>query len=370
VSLGRVSKAGFLVLLLVLACELALQLASILVADHGGEWRVPPSCAEAIDSLASGFGAAGPHPTHHEVLENPLWPDHALHVYTPEGLDRAVPLMILAHANGNPDPASYVGLIRHVVSRGNALVYPSHQLESHRHGERYSALWDGVRAAVDARADRFHLGRIGFVGHSYGAGALLHLAHRALVDEGWGADGAFLFSMAPWYALGLEGRNPHDLVHLKALFLVFEDDEVTDHRIAIAQRRSLGGEIESDYLLLHADRRGGCELPAPHSVPQSGGLGGREDAFDERAVFRLLDALAAYAFHGDPEARRVALGRGDPAQVSMGFWRDGSPLRPLAWSASPEPARPESSYLFRGSAKAEWSRYGEHEEGLSSEGGD
>lgn len=341
--------------------EVVADLLPTLVASRGGPARGSSrGCTDALAPLGPGFGRDGPHGAHREVLANPLSPDHAVSVFIPSGVAAPVPLVIFAHANGNPDPASYAGLIRHVVSRGHALVYPSHQIESKRHADRYGALWAGVGAAVEAHRDRFDLGRIGLVGHSYGAGALLQLAHRALVDQGWGSDGAFLFSMAPWYALGLEERDLAELPgHLKALFLVFEDDEVTDHRIAIAQRDELPDGVESDHLMLRTDRRGDCELPALHSVPQSGGLGGRDDAFDARAVYRLFDALGAYAFHGDALARRVALGRGDPAQVAMGSWSDGTPLRPLAWSARPAPARPESDYMFPKAAEAEWRRYGE-----------
>lgn len=343
-----------------LYAEVAADLAPRIVGARSGGAAGDASmgCAELLAPLTEGFGAPGPHAVVREVMDDPHWPGRLVSVYRPRDVERP-PLVIFAHAHGNPDPESYAWFVHHVVSRGYALVYPSHQV-SEIHSERYAALWDGVRAAVDAHGERFDLTRVGLVGHSYGAGALLHLAHRALVEEGWGRDGAFLFSLAPWYALGLEGRDLGALPdHLKVLFLVFEDDGVTDHRMAIAQRALLGAEVESDHLMLRSDARGGCELPAQHSVPQSAGLGGRNDAFDARAVFRLFDALAAYAFSGNEEGRRVALGRGDPAQVSMGFWVDGTPLRPMAWSPDPEPARSESAYLFQQGAEAEWRRRGE-----------
>ncbi len=338
-----------------IAADLAPRIVAARIAGSTGDDRL--GCPELLAPLVEGFGAPGTHTTHRETVVAPSWPDHPVSVYMPRDVE-SPPLVIFAPANGNPDPESYAWLIRHVVNRGYALVYSSHQV-GEVHADRYAALWDGVRAAVDAYGDRFDLGRVGLVGHSYGGGALLHLAHRVLVDEGWGRDGAFLLSMAPWYALGLEGRDPGELPdHLKVLFLVFEDDDVTDHRLAIAQRELVGDGIESDYLMLRSDARGGCELPAAHSVPQSAGLGGRNDAFDARAVFRLFDALAAYAFTGDAEARRVALGRGDPAQISMGAWIDETPLRAMAWSAQPRPARSESDYLFQQGAEAEWRRRG------------
>jgi hypothetical protein len=107
----------------------------------------------------------------------------------------------------------------------------------------------------------------------------------------------------------------------------------------------------------HARRRD--RLPAPHTVPQSSGIGARDDALDERALYRLFDALTAYTVAGDAAGQRVAFGKGSPVQVGMGRWRDGTPLPPLVWSASPAPAQPEDRYIFRASQRAHWERYGE-----------
>jgi hypothetical protein len=199
------------------------------------------------------------------------------------------------------------------------------------------------------------------VGHSYGAGALPFLAWRALKEKGWGAEGALLYSMAPWYALLVTPEQMRDLPdRLRVVIEVFEDDNATDPRIAIDQFHAIGvPEDSKEFVLVRSDHHGACRLPAVHSVPQSTGLRARDDAIDFYGVYRLFDALAAYAFEGDEAGRRIALGHGTAEQVAMGRWPDGTPVAPLVVSRDPQPLRGEGEYIFRHSDREGWRRYGE-----------
>jgi len=295
-------------------------------------------------------------PVRRERLASPVSP---VWLFTPAETEAPLPVVVVAHAYETGDPDAYRGLIDHLVSRGNAVVFPEYMVADTQHAARYDALWQGLVAATQQRASLLDLTRLGVVGHSYGAGAAPWLLARARRDHGWGQRGAFLLLMAPFYPLGLEASElaayPSDV---KVLVLAFDDDTATDHRIGIDLFRTLG-VAEKDYLRVPGLAHGACRLAAPHTVPQSTGLAARDDALDERALYRLLDALAAYAFAGDPEGRQVALGQGAPAQVDMGHWSDGSPLPRLVWSADPSPAQPEEKYIFRASQRAEWERYGE-----------
>jgi 4-amino-4-deoxy-L-arabinose transferase-like glycosyltransferase len=316
-------------------------------------------CAQELAPLEQGFGARGPHlPVRRERLASPVSP---VWLFTPADAAQPLPVVVLAHAYDTGDPETYRGLIDHLVSRGNAVVFPEYMVADTRHAARYDALWQGLAAAARARASLLDLTRLGVVGHSYGAGAAPWLFARARRDEAWGQRGAFLLLMAPFYPLGLDAKElaayPPDV---KALVLAFDDDTATDHRIGIELFHTLG-VAEKDYLRVPGLAHGACRLTAPHTLPQSSGLAARDDALDERALYRLLDALTAYAFSGDPEGRKVALGQGDLAQVDLGRWRDGRPLPRLVWSAAPSPAQPEDRYIFRASHRAEWERYGEKE---------
>jgi hypothetical protein len=289
-------------------------------------------------------------------VANPDFPQLGVTLYWPVGVESA-PLIVFGHGNGLAHPRNYSRLLQHIASRGYAVVYAAHQVNTERHEDRYRALWSGVMAVVGEHRERLDLERVGFVGHSYGAGALPYVAHRALVDEGFGKRGALLLSMAPWYALEMNDTKWSELPkHLQVLILSFEADEVTDHRIAIALRDALAVEYNT-YLTVRSDAHMGCELLADHAVPQTGGLGGRDDPLDEYAIFRLFDALAASAFADDPAATRIAHGNGNRDQLAMGTWSDRTPVSPLRFSANPEPTRPQSSFLFQYADREAWRVY-------------
>lgn len=310
-------------------------------------------CRAQLAPIQRGFGSPGPHAVEVLTVANPDFPQLGVTLHRPVGVE-AAPLIVFGHGNGLADPHSYSRLLHHIASRGYAVVYAAHQVDTERHEERYRALWSGVSAAVSEHGERLDLERVGFVGHSYGAGALPYVAHRALVDEGFGKRGALMLSMAPWYALEMTGAQWSELPnHLEVLILSFEADEVTDHRIAIALYDRLAVD-RNTYLMVRSDNHMGCSLHADHSVPQTGGLGGRDDALDEYAIFRLFDALAASAFHDDPAATHIAFGRGNPDQLAMGIWSNGTPVSPLHFSADPQPAKPQSFYLFKHADREAW----------------
>lgn len=346
------------------ACA-ALSLCTAACSDRAPEPPTAQADCGAVEppSGPGDFGAPGSQAVSVHTLPNPLYPQLDVTVYLPASsdADARAPVILFAHANGLEDPSAYRALIDHMASRGNAVIHSPYMIGTQVHRERYEALWAGVQAAVAAHGARLDLTRVGFVGHSYGAGALPYLALRALVREGWGTTGAFLYSMAPWYPLFVSDAELAQLpADLLALTLVFEADDVNDHRIAIELHRALPmPDDRKSYLLLVSDARGGCALPALHSVPQSGGLGGRDDAFDRNVVARLFDAVAAAAFSDSADGRRVAFGRGGNEQVATGRWPDGAPIAPLVWREVPEPVRPESFYLFQLGDREGWERYGD-----------
>ncbi len=315
-----------------------------------------PDCGGAVSPIVRGFGAPGPHQPARTSFDAPGWPGRRVSVFLPQGATGPHPVVVLAHANGVDDPARYRALIEHVVSRGHAVVFPAYMIDGDDLPKRYDVLEAGLVEALRRHPDRLDASRMGFLGHSFGAGALPWLVRRALVDLGLGERGAFLFAMAPWYALRATPADLRELPkHLAALILVFEDDRVTDHRIAIELFHAIGvPDDRKDYLVVRSDREGPCAVSAYHTLPQSTGLSARDDALDVHAVFRLFDALAAFAFEGDEAGRRTALGHGSGAQVAMGHWRSGRPVLPLLWREDPEPLRGPDRYLFAHRDAAQW----------------
>lgn len=334
---------------------------SILLGCSQAEPAPAERCDVAIEGLAAGFGARGPHSVASARIENPRWPGQQVSLHYPEGAMVPVPVVFFGHGNDLGEPRFYAALIDHIASTGIAVVFSPYAIGSNVHVDRYDAIRSGVDAAVEQWGDRLDLSHVGFVGHSYGAGALPWLARHALVERGWGSEGALLFSLAPWYALAISAEELRGMPErLRALFIVFEADKVNDHRIAIAQYRKLGVPNDGkQYVLVRASENEGCKLPARHTLPQSVGLRARDDALDERVLFRLFDGLAAWAFRGEESGRAVAFGNGRAEQVELGSWPDGTKLTPLEVRSDPQPVHESSHYLFEVDDRDGWIRYGE-----------
>lgn len=319
-------------------------------------------CGTAIPSLDSGFGAPGPETARTHTLPNPDWPELEVSVHLPVSAssEAPAPVVLFAHANDVDDPASYRALIDHITSRGLAVVFSPYMVGTEKHRDRYRALWSGFEAAADAHRGVLDLSRIGIVGHSYGAGAIPHLLHRAIGAAGWGRAGAFAVLMAPWFAMEVTAGQLTAMPEgVKVLVQVYEDDTANDPRIAIELFHAFGVPADDkNFVLVQSDHWRECELPAVHTVPQSRGLRAQDDALDERAVYRLFDALSAAAFENDAAGRRLALGHGVREPLEMGAWPDGVPVKPLVSTRDPRPLRPESEYLFRPRDEAGWRAYG------------
>jgi len=186
--------------------------------------------------------------------------------------------------------------------------------------------------------------RTGFVGHSYGASATPAMAWRGIVEEGWGANGAFLFMMAPWYAFEITaGQLESFPAGVKLIVQSYDEDTLVDPRMGMDMFTHFSiPDSEKDYITLFSDAHEGYTLEAGHNTPTSGD----EDGLDYYGVYRLLDALADYTFTGNNDAKRIALGGGDAEQRFMGAWPDETPVRELAVTDRPIPSHPMSDYFW------------------------
>lgn len=296
--------------------------------------------------IQSGYGANGPFAVTDEKFASPLYDRENVHVFRPAGAPAPAPVIFFAPGFANNDPDEYEALINHVVSRGYALVYAPFQIISGDitlHKKRYDTIFAGFEEAVKRYGSSFDLTRVGYAGHSYGGSALLNLSFRGL-ERGWGKDGLFLFVMAPWYYYEMSlSQFVNFPQHAKVIVQVYEQDGVCDHRVGkeIFERINLPAS-EKDFVMLLREERLGYKLEADHGTPSGSG----QDAHDFYGVYRLLDALADYAFAGKQEAKRIALGGGSAEQRFMGLWPDGRPVRELFAGDCVTVTRSPLSFLF------------------------
>jgi uncharacterized protein (TIGR03437 family) len=296
--------------------------------------------------IPSGYGANGTFAVTDDKFASPLYDRENVHVFRPAGVTAPTPVIFFAPGFANNDPVEYKPLINHIVSRGYALVYAPFQIVSGDitlHKKRYDTIFAGFEEAVKRYGASFDLARVGYAGHSYGGSALLNMTFRGL-ERGWGKDGLFLFVMAPWYYYEMSlSQFVNFPQHAKVIVQVYEQDGVCDHRVGkeIFERINLPAS-EKDFVMLMREERLGYKLEADHGTPSGGG----QDAHDFYGVYRLLDALADYAFTGKQEAKRIALGGGSAEQRFMGLWPDGKPVRELFAGDCVTVTRSSLSFLF------------------------
>ena len=312
-------------------------------------------CATIIPPITEGYGAHGPYRVAVKHTQNPRWNGRLVSVFYPLDAPGPHPVVFFAHGFGAVDYQSYESLIRHIVSRGYVLVYAPYQTiirqdadasnSTNIYQERYDTLWSGFDAAVATSRDLMDLDRVGFVGHSFGGGAVPAMAYKGLVEQGWGSRGAFMYIMAPWYSFEITPKQLRAYPpHTKLLLQVYADDSTNDHRMAMDLFYSIGVPMaEKDYVILFSQSREGCAFTADHAVPSNHGDPG---VLQNYGVFRVFDALAEYAFTESAFAKQVALGHGHPRQRDMGQWPDGIPYRKLISECLPRPIKRQSCYEF------------------------
>ena len=299
--------------------------------------------------IGSGYGANGDFGVKSDSFPSPLYDRADVYVFRPDGVTGKVPVIFFAPGYSNNDPEKYRGLIDHIVSRGYAVVFTPFQLvtgDLTLNEKRYDTIWAGMKEAVERYGDSFDLERVGYVGHSYGGGAIFAMALRGYEREKWGRKALMLFSMAPWYYFQLQIKDFVNFpAHAKMVIQIYEDDKVNDHRMGkdLFDRINLPSS-EKDFMLVRSDRYGGARIDAGHGAP--GSSAEEEDAIDFYAIYRTFDGLAGYAFEGDEVAKRVALGNGQAEQRFMGWWTSGQPIREMVAGDCVGITRLPFSFLF------------------------
>lgn len=271
--------------------------------------------------LAGQFGSKGPFTTTRVVVQN-TEPNAPLpvSVFYPSNatVQQPVPVIFFSHAYGATSYILYDSLIDQLVSNGFAVVYPPYQTTNSTNPTRYEQLWQGFVAATAEYGAIFDLTRVGFAGHSFGGGATPEMARRG-VARGWGTNGLFIFSMAPWYNWGTNMNQIPSTA--KLVVQVYWDDNVNDHLIAQNDVWNRMPQIvERNWQVIRASN-GSCALDAGHSVPTLGGVPGSEgtqNSYDAWGIWRRLHALADYSLRGGGQAaKNVAFG----VDSDMGKWR-------------------------------------------------
>lgn len=325
-----------------------LAVASSLMIMVSSAWAQNPFEGN-LAAINSGYGAEGTHTVSSVIVKNKRrYIQRDIVVYYPDGASQPSPTVFFSHAYGANDPDTYYELFINLASNGYVVVYVPYDTFFSSVEKRYDQLWDGFEKAIASHGNLMDLTRIGFAGHSFGGGATPSLAHRAFVDEGRGANGRFMFIMAPWYSYEItQAQLASFPTNTKLIMQVYNDDETNDHRMAIDVFTNINIVAnEKDYVTVFGDSSSSYTFDGDHSMPMMAGANGEYNGFDSWAVFRHVQALADYAFNGTSAAKNIALGNGNATQVTMGTTDDWTVMTELDVSDAPIAPHPESSYTF------------------------
>lgn len=307
------------------------------------------------------YGGPGSFPVFVERFPNPVYPSAngetlTVSVYHPYGsIDPAFPTIFVAHGYTSPigDAADYSALLDHLAGRGYNLVFsPYEGGVSATIFKRFDELVTGFQAAVENYG--LNTNQVGFAGHSYGGGFLPAVIQHEMMDKAdafraghhWGAYSAFMFSMAPGYAYAGGGETgvlgEQTIVfpaQLNVVEQVYNDDtSIADPRVALDIFYNITtANGQKDFVTVHGDSHGTPAQTANHFLPNTGGAL-TSTSLQAWAIFRHIDALAAWTFDFDATARGIALGDGAPAETWTGTWSDGAPVAPLGATDLPDPS--------------------------------
>lgn len=252
--------------------------------------------------------------TKREVFNPAAW-ELPTYVLEPTGCPGRRPVIFFGHGYVASFTEGYTQLLEHLVSRGFVVVYPGYSVQFDP-PQQYRAEDAGFVAGVASLpADRVDLSRIGFVGHSFGAGMIPRMMQLADA-RGWGSDAMWAVQLSPAWAFEV-GDGPIVLPdHARVLAISYEHDVFVDTQVATEgllamttthkQQMIVHGE-GSDHLLP-------LTLPIPASV----------DRYDRWATWRPIDAWSRCALDGvwcdidladmGPDLPRASIGLG-PADL-------------------------------------------------------
>lgn len=304
--------------------------------------------------IDSGYGASGTYTMRIDSVANPLNGAAPVLFFKPAEADRPFPVAILLHGYSGPDYRYFEPLIRHMVSKGIAMLYPPYPSlplvnSEQRVMEKIAIIKKGLELGIEKFKPWMDSTRVVVIGQSFGAGMAPTIGYTLFQEKKWGAEGACMFIMAPWYCFGMSQEQLQGFPrHVKLIMQVYDDDQTNDHQMAVDVFNAIGiPKEEKDYIILYSDSFEGYTMNANHFVPYGTlNIYGEENLLDYYGIFRLFDALVDYSFNKNPAAKTIALGNGGREQIYMGEWADNSPCKPCSSTDTPTAYKTQYQYLW------------------------
>ena len=270
---------------------------------------------DAIPQPLSGgiYGAMGEHSVRKISVASP-WPNYAgnddlkVDLYIPADMTGKRPTVFFIAGWHMYHSESYYSLLYFIASQGYNCVYiPYVHPDPTNNPDLLLTILDSV---VQQFAPMIDTTRVGYAGHSEGAGFIFYLAKDR---PQWGTNGRFLFSMAAWWGFNLPATGDVDYPAGTNMIIQMGNpalDTETDPRqnIDFLLHNNIPAE-QKTYLYLPGDDN----HPAIHGISYSGIDNGSYtyDALQQVGLLRPLESLMHYSF-GDDDPQWKWIGLPDP----------------------------------------------------------
>jgi pimeloyl-ACP methyl ester carboxylesterase len=254
-----------------------------------------------IPQLTQGYGAFGSYEVSIKRITNNQFPNKNLKttLFYPKKLPLSRPTLFFYAGAGIYNEMYYKSLFYFVASHGYNIIfitYADYYLRS---------LPLTTQEALDAFSTHIDKTRVGFMGHSMGAGVSFWLINQF---PALGTKARILFPMASGYsAFNVEyNMIPHDKIialpeNTKMIQQVYAKDYTTDIRIGVDLFVNNSISLkEKDFMFIYGDQN----HTADHGTMMDKSSY-NYDALMQRTIFRPLDALMDAAFNNQKNAIEV-----------------------------------------------------------------
>jgi hypothetical protein len=253
---------------------------------------IPPAPGLRGADVAGNDGPCGT--VRHRVYNAAQW-ELPTYVFEPTGDGECSaderPVIFFGHGYIASFTEAYTRLLEHLVSRGFVVVYPGYSVEFDP-PKQYAAEDAGFVAGIASLpAGRVDLSRIGFVGHSFGAGMVPRMMQLAS-GRGWGSDVMWAVQMSPAWEFEV-GDGPIVLPeHARVLSISYDKDVFVDTQVATEGIEAMTiPASQKQQLIIHGP---GSDHLLPLTLPVPGSV----DGYDRWATWRPIDAWSGCALDG------------------------------------------------------------------------
>ncbi len=261
----------------------------------------------------------------------------------------SAPVLVFCHGYGAYNPMIYGQWIKHLVRKGNIVVFPRYQenLFFPRPPAFATNVATAIRDAQKELEERNHIRAewkdLAFIGHSYGGVVTADLAANFADYNIPEPKAALLCSPGTGPLSGGRLKSYKDIpADFKLLIVVSESDPIVGDEFGLKVFQTATEVVQRNLLRQFPDDHGWPGISAGHNEPY--GLDeqfdtgvrnysankalrvGRVNPIDYSGYWKLADALLECTRSG--EYCEMAFGD-TPAQSSLGMWSDGTPIKKL-----------------------------------------